>query len=292
MQQTRDLAITLRWSPYEERHRVVTALTENHGRVSGLARNSIQSRRFGGALEPFSAALWHFVERPGADLVRIEEAHIRRSFEGLRKDFQRLSLASVFNELMLKLAPEREPCPDLFRLHANALATLEELPSGTPADGWSEVALLNAYMSKVLQWSGTQPQIQVCLGCQTPASSLQDGSQLHCHVADAGWFCVRCRATATGGGTRHVQGREGQNFQQLFISVSPAALQDLEIAMSSPIKGVLPKLRASLPEQRQLFAFVEALFVYHLPGFDRAQLKSLRFLGLESQVPWAQAPRL
>src|SRR5262249_45008753 len=111
MERKKDLAIVLRWVPYEDRHRVVTALTENHGRISALARNSIQSRRFGGALEPFAASEWHFVERPGAELYRVEEAQIRRGFEDLRKDFDRLSLASLLNEIILKLTHEREPCP-------------------------------------------------------------------------------------------------------------------------------------------------------------------------------------
>src|SRR3954447_1857160 len=109
MQEIRDLAIVLRSVPYEDRHRVVTALTENHGKISALARNSIQSRRFGGALDAFVASEWSFVGRVGADLFRVERAVVRRAFEGLRKDFEKLSLASVFGELMIRLAPEREP---------------------------------------------------------------------------------------------------------------------------------------------------------------------------------------
>src|SRR6187551_429479 len=100
MDQKRDLAIVLRSIPYEERHRIVTALTEQHGQVTGLARNAIQSRRFGGCLEAFAASEWQFVIKPGAELVRIEQAQIRRSFDGLRKDFERLSMASVFGEIM------------------------------------------------------------------------------------------------------------------------------------------------------------------------------------------------
>ena len=112
MQPERDLAIILKTVIYEERHRIVTALTENHGVISALARNSIQSRRFGGTLEPFTASEWLFAQKPGADLARLEEASIRRSFEGLRADFERLSIASVMNEMMLRTAPRYEPCPD------------------------------------------------------------------------------------------------------------------------------------------------------------------------------------
>jgi DNA repair protein RecO len=280
MEQKRDLAIVLRWVPFEERHRVVTALTERHGRISALARNSIQSRRFGGALEPFAAAEWLFVERQGADLYRVEEAHIRRGFEGLRQRFERLALASVFNELMLKLAPEREPCPDLFRLHSNALAVLEELPlDGDPT--LAELKLLNAYLAKVLQWAGNQPQILACLGCQKTIDTLDAHQPLSCVVSDAGWVCSECRAIET----RHVRERAGQGCQQSLLRITPSALFDFHASMTLPIRQIVAVTQAAYSEHEQLFEFLEALLIYHAPGFDKAALKSLRFLGLRSSLP-------
>jgi DNA repair protein RecO len=286
MEQKRDLAIVLRWVPYEERHRVVTALTERHGRVSALARNSIQSRRFGGALEPFTAAEWRFVERPGADLVRLEGAEIRRAYEGLRGGLERLALASVFNELMLRVAPEREECPELFRLHANALAELDERPADTAAPE-ADLALLNGYLAKVLQWSGNQPQLAACLGCETPLGSLAPGTPLTCRVAEAGWICPSCRGT----GTEHVRDREGQSLSHVLLRVTPAALDDLRACFALPVRQVPGAMTASLAERRALFAFLEGLFAYHVPGFDRTRLKGLRFLGLESDPGSSARPK-
>ena len=145
MESRRDLAIVLRSVRYQDRHRIITALTENHGRVSALARNSIQSRRFGGALEPFAAGEWLFSERKGAELLNLNEASIRRSYEGLRGDFECLSAASALNEIVLRVAHPGEPCPELFRLHSNALAVLEE-----GADRLTVLILLNAYRSRIL----------------------------------------------------------------------------------------------------------------------------------------------
>src|SRR5476649_2404312 len=92
MLQKRDTAIILRTVLYEERHRIVTALTEAHGLVTAMAKNCISSRRFGGALDPFVASEWLFTEKPGAEVLQLQEAVAKRSFEGLRKDFERLSL--------------------------------------------------------------------------------------------------------------------------------------------------------------------------------------------------------
>lgn len=274
MEQLRDLAIVLRWVPYEERHRVVTALTENHGKISALARNSIQSRRFGGALEPFAAAEWLFVERRGADLYRVEEAQIRQGFEGIRKDFERMTLGGIFNELMLKIAPERENCPDLFRVHANALAALVEI------DLQDQLPLLNAYMAKVLQWSGNQPQLGQCLNCRLPLDRLEPHVAVSCVIADAGWICPSCRDQET----RHIRGREGQGFEHSLLRVTPAALQDFMTALTAPIRQVPKMTRASKGEHRALFKFLEALFVFHIPGFDPAAINSFRFLDLGSTL--------
>jgi DNA repair protein RecO len=275
MEPKKDIAIVLRVTPYEERHRIVTALTESQGQVTAMAKNSISSRRFGGALDPFVASEWRFTQKPGADLLQLQEAVVKRSFEGLRRDFERLSLASVFNELMLKLAPKYEACEELFRLHANALAALEEAP-GTGI----ELSLLNAYLAKVLQWSGSQPRLQECLSCRLSLEELPQTGILSCVVADAGWLCDPCRRSQT----HHVRGREGGGFDQSLLRVTPGAIRDFYASLTLPIRQVTSKVQASRQEHRDLFKFLEALFVYHVPGFDQQPLKGLRFLELESNV--------
>ena len=266
MQQKRDLAIVLRSIPYEERHRIVTALTENHGQVSALARNSIQSRRFGGTLEQFCASEWHFAEKPGSELARLDQALVKRPFEGLRKDFEKLSLASVFSELMLKLAPRNEACADLFRLHSNALATLEEQPAAP------SLVLLNGYMAKLLQWSGNQPRLQGCHLCAKPLNQMDDDASLSCLIADAAWLCPDCRAS----GTQSIRHQH---------RISPLAVVDCLTSLVSPIRQLQSHARASEADHRELFHFIEALFAYHMPGFDQKPLNGLRFLGLESNLP-------
>ncbi len=275
MDRIQDLAIVLRWVPYEERHRVVTALTENHGRISALARNSIQSRRFGGSLEPFAASEWTFVERVGADLYRVEEAQIRRGYEGLRADFAKLSLASVFNELMIRVAPEREPCPELFRLHANALAMVEE----TPAEALTgHGVLLNAYLAKVLQWSGNQAQVQACFQCHTGLEALKPSDSLTCLVADAAWVCPSCRKA----GIEHLQDPESsREFQHRSLRISARAVMDFYQSLVTPIRQVPELARATGSEHEALFLFIQAMMEYHVLGFDPTAFKSLRFLEMK-----------
>lgn len=268
-----ETAIVLRSVPYEERHRVVTALTENHGKVSALARNAIQSRRFGGCLEAFTASTWRMGETRG-DLYHLDEATIRKDFAGLRKDFEILSLASVFNELMLRLAPEREPCLDLFKLHSNALAQLEEFAvTGKAIEPRLLLVMLNAYLSKILQWNGTQPQLLRCLGCERGLLDFPGNARLRCHISVACWTCPECRGLKPDSAADYAPG-----FQHQFFEATQAAVGDFYIGLSSPIRKATELSQGTLTDQKLLFSLMESLLIYHVPGFDKAPLKGLRFL--------------
>ncbi len=272
-----ETAIVLRTVAYEERHRIVTALTENHGRISAMARNAVQSRRFGGSLEAFAASTWRISLKPGADLYHLEEATIRKSFEGLRRNFELLSLASVFNELMLRMAPEREASLDLFKLHSNALALLEEMAlqnGGLSApDPRLVLALLNAYLAKLLQWNGTQPQLLRCLGCERSLLDFSSDTRLRCHISVACWTCPDCRDVRPDGAEDYAPG-----FQHRFFEATQAAVGDFYIGLSAPIRKMSELAQGSLEDEKLLFSLLESLMIYHVPGFDRTPLKGLRFI--------------
>lgn len=273
METRTDTAIVLKSVAFEERHRIVTGITASHGRVSAVARNSIQSRRFGGTLEPFAASEWTWVDKEGSELGRLDRAEIKRSYEGIRKSFEKLALASALNEILLRVAPEREPCPELFRLHSNALAIIEESPEPAPLAP-PDLKLLNFYMGKVLQWSGNQPQILRCLNCERSLDELPTDVAMTWTIPEAAWVCHVCRASDSA----HVQGREGVSFQHSLLRVAPTAARDLRIALENPLRKALEMAHGTAEEHRGLFALMEALMVYHIPGFDQAPMKSLRFL--------------
>lgn len=261
---------------------MVTALTESHGKISAIARNAVSSRRFGGCLETFAAATWRIVPSKAGDLYRVDEATIRKSFEGLRGDFEVLALASVFNELMLRLAPEREPCLDLFKLHSNALALLEEWAI-TSRKGSSSVeprlliVLLNAYLSKILQWNGTQPQLLRCLACDRSLLDFSATTLLRCHISNAAWTCPDCGPKRSER-DRLPKPHSSTGFQHEFFEATQAAIGDFYIGLTTPIRKSPEMAQGTLADQQALFSLMESLLVYHVPGFDRTPLKGLRFL--------------
>lgn len=256
----RDLAIILKVIPFKDRDQMITALTQDHGRISAIAKNSVHSRRFGGALEPFTASEWIFVERT-EDFFSLNEARVRHSFEGLRKDLTRLTLASLFNELISAILRPGEACPDLFKLHSNALLLLENLDEleekGLP--------LLNIYLGKLLQWSGHQPRVVSCQKCETSLESLKPQDRIIFNLEEAAWVCPDCRL-------------KGSPYE-----VSAIALFDFLQAIQIPIKTGLSKVQGTRLQHEELFHFLESFIIFHVPGFERKKLKSLKLLDLQSK---------
>ena len=274
MHPLRDLAIVLKSVAYEERHRIVSALTERHGQITAIAKNCIQSRRFGGTLDTFVASEWIFHLKPGSEIYVLTQTTLRESFEDLRQNFQRLSLASLFNEIVLRLNSSEQTSAELFRLHSNALFTLSKEKRQIP-----EVYLLNAYFAKVLHWSGNQPLLKNCLRCHTTLNQLNRNEELICLIAEAGWVCPSCQ------NRRFIDRIENQNalsIQNSPIKLSAASIEDLQKCFLTSIKEIGFQMQASVKEHESLFRFLEAFFIYHIPGFDQKPLKSLRFLGLGS----------
>jgi DNA repair protein RecO len=300
MNPIKDLAIVLRSVAYEERHKVVTALTQGHGQITALAKNSIHSRRFGGVLEPFVASEWHFSAKPGAELYQLTEAHLREPFDGLRKDYGKLCLGSTLSEVMLRLAPHQQPCLELFKLHSNALSLL----SKHDLKG-KELLLLNAYLGKLLQWSGSQPRLQSCVQCSLPLEDVPLDMELTCIISQAGWICEDCRLAET----KHVRERDANHkLEHSLLRIRSQALQFFLLSLRLPIREIVlssqaeprsqhdlsdtsndlkdsplgAKIRlallASIEDHSDLYRLIKALYLYHVPGFDKSPLKTLRFL--------------
>ena len=279
MEAHKDLAIVLKSIQFEERHRIITAMTQAHGLVSAIARNSVQSKRFGGALDLFAASDWIFQVKPHGELVLLKEAQVRSSFENLRKNFEKYSLSSALTEFILRVAPHNQTCPELFQLHANALYALDQ-PDQETQKAISKIFFLNCYLMKLLQWSGNQPQLEACLQCQTNLNVLEPAIETYSLIADAGWVCPTCKDHSQ----RRKQETSTQGFINSFFKVSARALQETKLSLRTPIRRLLIHSISTPQEQAELFRWLEALFIYHIPGFDQKPMKSLRFLGLESSL--------
>lgn len=254
MERTFDLAITLKATPFEERNQIVTGLTENHGLVTVVAKNSVQSKRFGGALGLFLASTWGFELKPGRDLGTLLEATTRHAFDSIRADLFKLTAASMMSEALQKTLQPHHAAADLFRLLSNALFRLEELPSEDRKAMWG---VCNGFWLKVLQWTGHPVQISECASCKKPMEAAID-EEVRGLPERGRWTCASCDVAG--------------------VDLPGSALVDLKVLQSLPIRKATEVLVEDVAGQKAIFRFLYQVAIYHVAGLDRSALKSVAVL--------------
>jgi DNA repair protein RecO (recombination protein O) len=171
-------AVVLRTWPVHEADLIVSVFTRDYGRVRGVAKSALKSRkRFGGALEPMTVARAWFAERPRQELVRLDQLEIIRSPLSLPVDAVRLSVLSLFAELLDETLPERDPQETVFRL---AVAVLEQTTVEQP---WMPLTYFQLWMTRLM---GLLPDIAHCTVCR---EKLVAG-EISFNTLDDGLFCA------------------------------------------------------------------------------------------------------
>ena len=261
----RDLCFVLKTFPFKERDLIAVLFSEQKGRFSAIARNGVQSRRFGGSLNLFSASDFeidpktvriHEVSDEG--LVQILSAQTRHVSENLSQSFEKLSAASALNELILKILPPHKAAPEVFKLYSNSLFALNELKDQ------NAVSIVNAFILKITQWLGVQPSLTRCLHCTKTLNEV-NGECVYPQVAKGAWLCGECIPNHSGGNNR----------------LSKIVMLDAFHSMLHPIRKI--EFQAPQADHEILLEVLEKHLQYFVPGLDRAPITALRFL--KSQPP-------
>lgn len=249
-----DRAVVLRSSRYEDRHLVITALTEHHGKVTAMARSAIQSRRFGAALEMFALGTWDWSSREGAELLTLKTADLVHDFSQLPRDMNRFSIASLLTEVVLRGTPHDDHSPELFKLLVNGLVALEKSSGSSPTPG---IFLATRFLLKYLHWAGQFPKFITCVHCGTPPWQA-DSAALGLSIDPAGILCSQCVSPGS--------------------KVSASLLTQLLHFHSRPISESPETLESGGGEAVALLYRLVEILQFHVPGFDRSPLRSLRSL--------------
>jgi DNA repair protein RecO (recombination protein O) len=167
-------AVVLRTWPVQEADLIVSFFTRDYGRVKGIAKSALKSRkRFGGALEPMTVVRAWFAERPRQELVRLDQLEIMRSPLSAPVDHARMAVLSFFAELLDEALPEHDPQETVFRL---MLAVLEQTTVEQP---WMPLTYFSLWMTRLM---GLLPDIGHCTACgeslvagETSFNALGDG---------------------------------------------------------------------------------------------------------------------
>lgn len=109
---------------FSESDRILTVLTPNKGKISLIAKGVRKlSSRKRGHLEIFSRIVFHAVSGNGLDIVT--EVQLVDSYQSLRKDLKKVSLAYYFCEVVDKISAEEDGISDAFTIVSKYLKKLD-----------------------------------------------------------------------------------------------------------------------------------------------------------------------
>ncbi len=116
-------AIVLRVYPLRESDLLVTLFTRAEGKVKGVARAAMKSkRRFGGALEPLTYVRAFYDDRERQELARLDSCEVIESPMASEVTYARATALAHVAELIDQLMPDREASDAVFRLSLAVIA--------------------------------------------------------------------------------------------------------------------------------------------------------------------------
>jgi DNA repair protein RecO (recombination protein O) len=182
-------AIVLRTYPLRESDLLVTLFTRMEGKVKGVARAAMKSRRrFGGALEPLTYVRAFYDDREGQELARLDSCEVIESPLSCEVGYTRAVALAHVAELLDELMPDREASDAVFRL---SLAVLQELRGPVL---WMPLTYFELWMTRLM---GFLPEFAECVVCGRSFDVSRDGSRAFYHALADGLMCLDDKRVAS-----------------------------------------------------------------------------------------------
>ena len=177
----------LRTWPLRESDLIVSILTQEHGKIRGVARAAKSPKgRWLGALDPLVELSVSWKSREGEELLTLTDCSIVRSPYRQSRDLPILWTLAFIAELVDTTAPAHDPDETTGRL---LRSSVDALLAG------AHHAVIARYVAAwVLQLHGVLPDPTRCADC---GIALVDGGTWHWRVHGVG--CARCVSGEAGG---------------------------------------------------------------------------------------------
>ncbi|WP_018683125.1 DNA repair protein RecO [Actinokineospora enzanensis] len=177
----RDTGVVLRVQKLGEADRIITLVTQKHGKVRAVAKGVRRTTsRLGARVEPFAHVDVQFYT--GRTLDVITQVQTLDAFgAGIVGDYRRYTAGCAVLETADRMsAEEGEPVLRLYLLVVGALRAL--------ADGQRDASLvLDAFLLRALAFAGWSPALTECARCGDP------GPHRAFNVHAGGSVCPRCK---------------------------------------------------------------------------------------------------
>ena len=138
MPRFKDQAVCIRLIDWSETSQVVALMTQEHGKLRGLAKGSKRAspssvERFSGGIELLTQGQAVGVVKATADLASITEWDLQRSYSHLRRDLEAHQLGLYAADLVGAMLADRDPHPATFEALATFLGTIALAPARNAA---------------------------------------------------------------------------------------------------------------------------------------------------------------
>ncbi|MFT7646459.1 MAG: DNA repair protein RecO (recombination protein O) [Candidatus Poriferisodalaceae bacterium] len=152
----RDSGVVVRTIKLGEADRIISVITERHGKVRAVAKGVRKTKsRYGGRLEPLRHLDLQFYKGRG-DLDIVTQAETRDYWPAIRADLDRLGKAMTLAEAVDQIAQEGHGDPRLYKMLVGAMHALDTADSAM---------IIPAFLLKLLAVEGVAPELNQCTIC-------------------------------------------------------------------------------------------------------------------------------
>lgn len=154
----KDEAIVLSKRAYGESDKIMRLFTLKSGKISAIAKGAGKSqKRFMNTLEPFNHIRVEYFEKQGRGMVRIENADVIETGNGIETSLKKVSTAAFFSEFVDRLTKEKERHDELFHM-------LKEILKSAKHFEFTYIDILY-HQLKMLEALGYMPNFTACVYC-------------------------------------------------------------------------------------------------------------------------------
>lgn len=151
-------AILMRKTELRETSLILNFYTRESGKIVGIIKGVRSPQpQFGALFEIFSLDKIVFYERKKSDIFTVSQCELIDYFPGIRRDLEKMSIASYFMEMIDTISAQGEKNEEMFNVIVESLRSLEK--SSNPKKS------ARIFELKILKLAGMMPSLEECMVC-------------------------------------------------------------------------------------------------------------------------------
>jgi DNA repair protein RecO (recombination protein O) len=179
---TKTRGIVVRHAPHSESSRIVHWLTEDHGKLTTIAKGAMRPRSamMGAFDQLYTCELIYYAQERDAVFVTREIAPLQERSR-FRSDWRAAMAGFYLTDLTARVMPQHEPSPEIFSMLDDALNEMNGRGCTAP--------MIFIYELRLLGLLGLSPKLDHCASCRREFSA---GSTLRFSTQRGGIVCTSC----------------------------------------------------------------------------------------------------